>query len=391
MKDRIWRASWNRFAAALAPALLLVLSSLPARSQTTSDILNPLFQGILAQPSNFNNALQYATLAPSSDIESAISTYEQLLFYNPNLAGVRFELGVLYYRLGSYEMARGYFASALKMKDMTPALRQRTEDLIAAIDKQLKPDQFSGYVQSGLRYQTNAALGPTAGTVLASGRLFNNKFAARPDWNWFGAFGLNYVHDFEDQNGNTFEASALGYDAQQFKLHQFDVGDDVLAALPQRRRQILHLQRRGEISARHFVGAEPVIQHAELEAHAGEVRIVEQQLFVGADGGFDVAGRRQRGILQGVVEIRRLRQDALEQRIQKIGRGLRFRRQARSGKHQRRRQCTRNSSPRCAPSAVFHVATCSTMSPAGFGSFALLVLSSARCPQPLCNLAPRPG
>ena len=232
MKDSTWRVSWNRLAGALAPALLLVVSSLPAKSQTTSDLLNPLFQGILAQPSDFNNALQYATLAPASDVESAISTYEQLLFYNPNLASVRFELGVLYYRLGSYEMARGYFESALKMKDMTPALRQRSEDLIAAIDKKLQPDQFSGYVQSGFRYQTNAALGPGSQTVLASGKIFNNKFAARPDGNWFGAFGLNYVHDFEQQNGNTFEANALGYDAQQFKLHQFDVGVLELRAGP---------------------------------------------------------------------------------------------------------------------------------------------------------------
>ena len=54
----------------------------------------------------------------------------------------------------------------------------------------------------------------------------------RPDWNWFGAFGLNYVHDFEDQGGDTFEASALGYDAQQFKLHQFDIGVMELRAGP---------------------------------------------------------------------------------------------------------------------------------------------------------------
>ncbi len=212
--------------------MLLVLSSLPASSQTTSDLLNPLFQGILARPSDLNNTLQYAALAPAGDLESAISTYEQLLFYNPKLASVRFELGVLYYRLGSYEMARAYFDSALKMKDMTPALRQRTEDLIAAIDKKLQPDQFSGYVQSGFRYQTNAAVGPGPQTVLASGKLFNTKFAARPDGNWFGAFGVNYVHDFEDQRGNTFEASAVGYDAQQFKLHQFDIGVVELRAGP---------------------------------------------------------------------------------------------------------------------------------------------------------------
>jgi hypothetical protein len=213
-----------RFAGALAPALMLVLSGPPARAQTTSDLMSPLFQGILAQPGNLDNTLKYAALAPAGDVESAISTYEQLLFYNPNLSSVRFELGVLYYRLGSYEMARSYFASAMKMADATPALRQRSKDLIEGIDKKLQPDQLSGFAQTGFRYQTNAALGPAGQTVLASGKLFNNSFTARPDWNWFGAFGVNYVHDFEQQNGNTFEASVVGYDAQQFKLHQFDVG-----------------------------------------------------------------------------------------------------------------------------------------------------------------------
>jgi hypothetical protein len=86
VKDRTWRASWTRVAGALAPALLLVVSCLPARSQTTSELLNPLFQGILAQPANFNNALQYGAQAATGDVESAISTYEQLLFYNPNIS-----------------------------------------------------------------------------------------------------------------------------------------------------------------------------------------------------------------------------------------------------------------------------------------------------------------
>jgi hypothetical protein len=60
--------------------------------------------------------------------------------------------------------------------------------------------------------------------VLASGATINSAFIARPDWNWFGTIGVNYVHDFETQTGETFEASVVAYDAQQFKLHQFDVG-----------------------------------------------------------------------------------------------------------------------------------------------------------------------
>ncbi|MGA7429227.1 MAG: tetratricopeptide repeat protein, partial [Xanthobacteraceae bacterium] len=134
------------------PALWLGLGA-TAFAQSPPDFagtLNPLFLNNLTQPSDLTNTLQYAAYASANDIESAIGTYEQLLFYNPALSKIRFQLGVLYYRLGSYEMARGYFKSALEQQDMQPGLRQRTEDLLADDDKQLQVDRFSGFVQTGV-------------------------------------------------------------------------------------------------------------------------------------------------------------------------------------------------------------------------------------------------
>jgi tetratricopeptide (TPR) repeat protein len=207
---------------------LLVASTLAALSQSAFDFtksIDPLFAGVLAQPNNLNNTIQYAvTAASQGDIESAISAYEQLRFYNPMLAATRFQLAVLYYQLGSCDQARGYLQTALQMPDVTPELRQKIEDLLELVDKKLRPDQISGFAQTGLRYQTNASLGAGAQTVLASGATLNSNFVARPDWNWFGTVGVNYVHDFETQTGETFEASVLAYDAQQFTLHQFDIG-----------------------------------------------------------------------------------------------------------------------------------------------------------------------
>ena len=235
MQAETWRAFWRRFTDALAPLGVLVFTALSASAQAPSDFtgnLSPPFQGILAQPSDLNNTLQYAAAASADDIESAIGTYEQLLFYNPTLSRVRFELGVLYFRLGSYEMARSYFQSALQMRDIAPDLSERAQQLIEVIDKKLQVDQFTGYVQTGLAYQTNPGAGPGGQTVLASGRTFNSSFFSKPDWNWYGGFGLNYVHDFENQNGDTFEASAVAYDAQQFALHQFDIGVLELRAGP---------------------------------------------------------------------------------------------------------------------------------------------------------------
>ena len=73
---------------------------------------------------------------------------------------------------------------------------------------------------------------PGSQTVLASGGTLSNNFVAKPDWNWFGTVGVNYVHDFQTQTGETFEASVIAYDAQQFSLHQFDIGLVELRAGP---------------------------------------------------------------------------------------------------------------------------------------------------------------
>jgi hypothetical protein len=222
------RGSGRSLAGALAPLALLGLQTISASAQTTTGFggtLDPLFQDVLARPADINNTLQYASGSQAAgDIESAISAYEQLLFYNPKLSQTRFQLGVLYYQLGSYAMARGYLESALEMADITPELRQKAQDLIDLADKKLQVDQFSGFAQTGLRWQSNASQGPGPQAALATGGIFNNSFTARSDWNWFGTFGLNYVHDFQTQSGTTFEASMLGYDAQQFTVHQVDVG-----------------------------------------------------------------------------------------------------------------------------------------------------------------------
>ena len=220
----------------VARAFWLAILAGPAAAQTASPFganLDPSFQTAFGHPASLDAALTYAAgVSQTADVESSISTFERLLFYNPKLSRVRFELGVLYYRLGSYEQARGYFQSALEMADITPDLRERAEEFLIAIERKLLPDQFSGLAQSGVRYQTNASLGPGPQGILASGRTFNSSFFARPDWNWFGAFGVNYTHDFGTQTGNSFEAQLTGYDAQQFTLHQFDLGLAELRAGP---------------------------------------------------------------------------------------------------------------------------------------------------------------
>jgi tetratricopeptide (TPR) repeat protein len=213
-------------AGVVAILILAVLSSPFAHAQIAPSFADDsLFRTMLASPSNPDATLQYAVNTKKvGDIEASIGALERLLFYNSTLFRVRFELGTLYFRLGSYEMARGYFQTAQASSDATPELKQRAQEFIDTIDKKLQPDQWSGFAQTGLRYQTNASLGPNQQSLIGATRPINSQFVAHPDWNWFGIFRVNYVHDFGTQSGDVFEANLLGYDAQQFKNTAVDAG-----------------------------------------------------------------------------------------------------------------------------------------------------------------------
>jgi len=184
---------------------------------------DPLFQAMLSSPSNFDATLRYAVSAKErGDLEAAIGSLERLLYYNSNLTLVKFELGTLYFRLGSYQMARGYFEPILAAADATAEMKERAREYLDEIQKRLQPDQLSGYAQTGFRYQSNASFGPTQQSLIGATRPLNSQLLPQPDANWFGAFALRYTHDFGNQSGDVFEANVAGYTAQQFNVSAVD-------------------------------------------------------------------------------------------------------------------------------------------------------------------------
>jgi tetratricopeptide (TPR) repeat protein len=128
----------------LAPMLLLALAAEPAAAQVSQQAgyADPSFQSVLNNPANLGNSVKYAAGAKDDpDLENAIGAYDRLLFYNPALSRVRFELGVLYARLGSYQQAKAYFESALQMRDITPEMAEQAQHYISILDRKLSPDQ----------------------------------------------------------------------------------------------------------------------------------------------------------------------------------------------------------------------------------------------------------
>jgi tetratricopeptide (TPR) repeat protein len=89
------------------------------------------FQAMLAQPGNLELAMAYAGAATrAGDYESAIAAYEGVLLTDSNQPRVKLELGILYFRLRSYEVARTYLEAALQSPSLSADVRKPAEELL---------------------------------------------------------------------------------------------------------------------------------------------------------------------------------------------------------------------------------------------------------------------
>jgi tetratricopeptide (TPR) repeat protein len=185
-----------------------------------------LFQQMYKSPSNLDVSFKFAEQAVArGDFEAAIGALERMLFFNPNLPRVKLELGVLYFKLGSYELARGYLQDAVKGADVPQEIRTQVTAYLAEIDRRLSRYEYSVFLQAGLRYQTNANVGPDSLMVRALGQsaILGNQFGKQPDWNSFEAVSAYYAYKM-NMRGDSIELTFQGLNSNQFKLNQFDLG-----------------------------------------------------------------------------------------------------------------------------------------------------------------------
>jgi tetratricopeptide (TPR) repeat protein len=186
-----------------------------------------LFKRMLVKPDDLDTAFRYSQIETKlGDYEAAIGALERMLFYNSNLPRVKLELGVLYFRLRSYEMARSYFTQAIAGENTPQDVRDEVATFLAAIDRAVADNQFAFFAQTGLRYQTNANAGPNSQMVQALGQnaTLSSQFQRKPDWNAFGISTLHHFYDFNDQNGDGWESDATAYYARQFTLTSLNLG-----------------------------------------------------------------------------------------------------------------------------------------------------------------------
>jgi tetratricopeptide (TPR) repeat protein len=179
-----------------------------------------LLQLMLQDPSNLDVAFEYASLSSQvGDYEAAVSTLERMLIFAPNTPRLQLELGILYYRLGSYEVSRSYFAQVVANPSVPPEIAAKVRLYLQQLAIEAEPPAFSATIFSGIRWESNANSAPASQAVTLNGINFtlDTQSVAAPDWSAVNIATMHYGYDLKNQ-GDRIEFDAITYNANYFDL-----------------------------------------------------------------------------------------------------------------------------------------------------------------------------
>lgn len=225
-------AGWQQIAAsgpivaAAAVPVAAQVAQAPPRPATLPTDYDSAFRAMLANPADLDLTFRFAELAiVAEDLEGAVSAFERLLIFNPDLPRIRYELGLLYMRLGSYQIAKGYFEDVARSQDVPAEVRAATQANLAEIDKRLSATTFGFSVQTGLSWQSNANAANSAGTVKLFGldATLDPASQKRSDWNAYVQSSLAFAYDLGTQDRDTIEAGVQLYGTRQQEISSLDL------------------------------------------------------------------------------------------------------------------------------------------------------------------------
>ena len=205
----------------------LALVAAPAVAQSLSAEQSGLFPRQLARPDDYQLNYQYATAASQGrDYEAAIVALERLLYFNPNLSRAKYELGVLYFRMGSFAMAAHYFDAALATPGLEEQIRRRVEVMLPQARKELSPSRFYGVIQAGVGYDSNFTQSRGVAPIRSFGAWAINPMAV-PKVGGANATVLGdvlHVYDFQDGRGDLWETRVAGVTTLQPAYAAYSAG-----------------------------------------------------------------------------------------------------------------------------------------------------------------------
>jgi tetratricopeptide (TPR) repeat protein len=221
-------------------AVWLIAASPAAKAQPADDPASlqarktALFQQMLRDPSNLDVTFAYADVsAKLGDNEAAVAALERMLLFNPNLPRVDLELGVLYYRMGSFEAAQAYFDKARSFNP-PPEVAARVDEYLGKIREAEQTSQISGFFFTGAQYQSDANVAPGSPLIRSpiGDVLLDSQFVKQRDVNFFATGAALYSYDLGTQNRDTIEVNGIGYANHYLKFNRLDLDLGEITAGP---------------------------------------------------------------------------------------------------------------------------------------------------------------
>lgn len=196
-------------------------------SAASNTATRELLGRLLNKPRDYDAAFTYATASiAGKDYEAAIVALERLLYFNPNFGRVKYELGILYFRLGSYAMAARYFEDALNTPGLEEAIRRRAQVMLPTAKKETSPSRFYGSVTFGLGYNSNLTQSRGFAPIQAYGAwTLNPNYVPKVAGANVTVMGdVLHVYDWQNGRGDVWETRLAGIGALQPSYSGYTAG-----------------------------------------------------------------------------------------------------------------------------------------------------------------------
>ena len=155
---------------------------------------------MIARPNDLDLAFEYAKLSSEAgDYEGAISTLERMPIYAPSTPRLQLELGVLYYKIGAYDVTRNYFEQALANRNVPPEVAQQIKLYLQQLSLTADLPPFSATIFSAIRWESNANSGPGTQSITLNGIDFtiDQQTVGKAGWSALNIGTLHYQFNLE--------------------------------------------------------------------------------------------------------------------------------------------------------------------------------------------------
>ncbi len=209
----------------------------PADSKPQEDYRSA-YDALMSDPGNPALLAAFANEASRiGNYEAAIGALEAILIQNPGLNQIRVELGVMYYRVGAYDVSRFHLQRALDSGTLSPSVAARALAFLETDGERMDGTTITGYLSAGLRYDSNPAFITDNSVLFAfdeSAGVVSADSQNSPEDD-FAGFLQGYVlwsEDLGNQYGESWDTTALGYWRFQFDQGDVDIGYNKLTSGP---------------------------------------------------------------------------------------------------------------------------------------------------------------